>query len=129
MQEAMQDAKIEIGEIDYVNAHATATPLGDPAECRALRKVFRDISPLISSTKSQTGHALSMAGALEAAICCMSIKEQFTPVSMNIRELDPECEGLRIVASAIGHVPRTVLSNSSAFGGANVSLVLRTLEA
>ena len=129
MEEAMQDAKVETGEIDYVNAHATATPLGDPAECRALRKVFRDSLPLISSTKSQTGHALSMAGALEAAIGCLSIKERFTPVSMNIRELDPECEGLRIVTSAIDHAPRTVLSNSSAFGGANVSLILRTLEA
>jgi 3-oxoacyl-[acyl-carrier-protein] synthase-1 len=70
-----------------------------------------------------------MAGALEAAICCMSIKEQFTPVSLNITELDLECEGLCIVTSAIDHVPRTVISNSSAFGGANVSLVLRTLEA
>ncbi len=125
MQEAMRDAKIDATEVDYVNAHATATQLGDPAECRALRKVFGANSPFISSTKSQTGHALSMAGALEAAICCLSIQGQFTPVSMNISELDPECEGLRIVTAPVEHGPRTVMSNSSAFGGANVSLVLR----
>jgi 3-oxoacyl-[acyl-carrier-protein] synthase-1 len=128
MEEALRDAKMTAAEIDYVNAHATATPLGDPAECRALKKVFGASSPRISSTKSQTGHALSMAGALEAAICCLSIQEEFTPVSMNITELDPACEGLRIVTGPIAHAPRAVLSNSSAFGGANVSLVLRAFE-
>jgi 3-oxoacyl-[acyl-carrier-protein] synthase-1 len=66
-----------------------------------------------------------MAGALEAAICCLSIQEKFTPVSMNITALDPECGGLRIVTEPVDHAPRTVLSNSSAFGGANVSLILR----
>jgi 3-oxoacyl-[acyl-carrier-protein] synthase-1 len=128
MEQTLHDAQMSSAEIDYVNAHATATPLGDPAECRALKKVFGKASPLISSTKSQTGHALSMAGALEAAICCLAIREQFTPVSMNITELDPACEGLRIVTNPIAHAPRAVLSNSSAFGGANVSLALRAFE-
>ncbi|MEY2485711.1 MAG: 3-oxoacyl-[acyl-carrier-protein] synthase [Verrucomicrobiota bacterium] len=129
MQDALRDAGVDVSEIDYINAHATSTPSGDAAECRALKKVFGDKrSPLISSTKSQIGHALSMAGALEAAICSLSIRERFTPVSMNITELDPECEGLRIVTESVEHAPRTVLSNSSAFGGANVSLVLREFE-
>ena len=128
MAEALRDAKMSAPEIDYVNAHATSTPLGDPAECRALKNVFGAESPLISSTKSQTGHALSMAGALEAAICCLSMQEQFTPVSMNITELDPACAGLRIVTGPVTHAPRHVLSNSSAFGGANVSLVLRKFD-
>jgi 3-oxoacyl-[acyl-carrier-protein] synthase-1 len=128
MAEATRDAGVDVSEVDYVNAHATATPLGDPAECRALRNFFGKNSPLISSTKSQTGHALSMAGALEAAICCLSIRERFTPISMNISELDPECEGLRIVTAPVGHGPRTVISNSSAFGGSNVSLVLGKAE-
>jgi 3-oxoacyl-[acyl-carrier-protein] synthase-1 len=125
MEDATRAAGIAAAEIDYVNAHATATPSGDPAECRALRNFFGRNSPWVSSTKSQTGHALSMAGALEAAICCLAIQEQFTPLSMNITELDPECHGLRIVASPIDHAPRTVMSNSSAFGGANVSLILQ----
>jgi 3-oxoacyl-(acyl-carrier-protein) synthase len=128
MEDALRDAGVTAAQIDYVNAHATATPLGDPAECRALKNVFKENSPLISSTKSQTGHGLSMAGALEAAICCLSIDEGFTPVSLNITELDPACEGLRIVTGAVDHAPRIVLSNSSAFGGANVSLILRRFE-
>jgi 3-oxoacyl-[acyl-carrier-protein] synthase-1 len=126
MQDALRDADVDLAEIDYINAHATSTPSGDAAECRALKRLFNEKkSPLISSTKSQTGHALSMAGALEAAICCLSIQEKFTPVSMNITALDPECGGLRIVTEPVDHAPRTVLSNSSAFGGANVSLILR----
>jgi 3-oxoacyl-[acyl-carrier-protein] synthase-1 len=130
MRDALRDADVDLAEIDYINAHATSTPSGDAAECRALKKLFGEKkSPLISSTKSQTGHALSMAGALEAAICCLSIHEKFTPVSMNITELDPECAGLRIVTEPVDHAPRTVLSNSSAFGGANVSLILREFPA
>jgi 3-oxoacyl-(acyl-carrier-protein) synthase len=125
MRDALRDAKIEAEEIDYINAHATATQQGDAAESKAIKSVFGNRSPLVSSTKSQTGHALSGAGALEAAICSLAIREGFTPVSMNIRELDPVCEGLRIVTKPVDFAPRTVLSNSLAFGGANVALALR----
>jgi 3-oxoacyl-(acyl-carrier-protein) synthase len=125
MSDALRDAHVDPGEVDYVNAHATATPLGDAAESRAIKTVFGNRSPLVSSTKSQTGHALSGAGALEAAICALAIREKFTPVSMNIRELDPVTEGLRIVTKPVDFAPRTVVSNSLAFGGANVALVLR----
>ena len=128
MREAIKDAGIAADAIDYVNAHATGTQLGDPAECRSLKKVFSGVQPLVSTTKSQTGHALSMAGALEAGLCSLAISEKFTPVSINVTELDPECEGLRIVTKPVSHAPRTVLSNSSAFGGSNVSLVLRRFE-
>ena len=128
MRYALRDAKIEAEEIDYINAHATATPQGDAAESRALKSVFGNRSPLVSSTKSQTGHALSGAGALEAAICSLAIREGFTPISMNIRELDPVCEGLRIVTKPVDFAPRTVLSNSLAFGGANVALALRRFD-
>jgi len=125
MNSALCDAQVDPSEVDYVNAHATATPLGDAAESRAIKAVFGKRSPLVSSTKSQTGHALSGAGALEAAICSLAIREKFTPVSMNIRELDPVTEGLRIVTKPVDVAPRTVVSNSLAFGGANVALVLR----
>lgn len=125
---ALDDARISADEIDYINAHATATPLGDVAEVRAIQRVFTNNSPWISSTKSQTGHGLSMAGALEVAICSLAIRERFTPISMNITELDPACATSRIVTHPIDHAPRTVLKNSSAFGGANVALVLRRFE-
>jgi 3-oxoacyl-[acyl-carrier-protein] synthase-1 len=128
MRDALKDANMARDEVDYINAHATATVQGDAAEARAIKSVFENGSPLISSTKSQTGHALSGAGALEAAICSLAIREKFTPVSMNITELDPVCEGLRIVTKPIDFAPRTVLSNSLAFGGANVALAFRQLE-
>jgi 3-oxoacyl-[acyl-carrier-protein] synthase-1 len=125
MQNGLQDAKIKPEEVDYINAHATATQQGDAAESLAIKSVFGNRSPLVSSTKSQTGHALSAAGALEAGICSLAIREKFTPVSMKIQELDPICEGLRIVTKPIDFAPRTVVSNSLAFGGANVALVFR----
>jgi 3-oxoacyl-[acyl-carrier-protein] synthase-1 len=125
MQNALKDSKIAATEVDYINAHATATPQGDAAEANAIKSVFGNRSPLISSTKSQTGHALSGAGALEAGISCLAIREKFTPMSMNITELDPVCDGLRIVTKPIDFAPRTVMSNSLAFGGANVALVFR----
>jgi 3-oxoacyl-[acyl-carrier-protein] synthase-1 len=128
MSDALRDAHVDPSEIDYINAHATATPLGDAAEIAAIKTVFGNRTPLVSSTKSQTGHALSGAGALEAAICSLAINEKFTPLSMNIRELDPICEGVRIVTEPIDFALRTVLSNSLAFGGANVALVLRRFD-
>lgn len=125
MRSALEDSKIDVTEVDYINAHATATPQGDAAESVAIKTVFGNRSPLISSTKSQTGHALSGAGALEAGISCLAIREKFTPVSINITELDPICDGLRIVTKPVGFAPRTVISNSLAFGGANVALAFR----
>ncbi len=130
MNDALRDADVDLSEVDYINAHATATPLGDPAECRGIKRVFGEKhSPFVSTTKSQTGHGLSMAGALEAGICCLAIKEKFTPPSINVTELDPECAGLNIVTAPNDHAARVVMSNSSAFGGSNVSLVLREFSA
>jgi 3-oxoacyl-[acyl-carrier-protein] synthase-1 len=128
MSDSLMDSGITRDEIDYINAHGTGTVQGDAAEASAIKTVFGNRSVRVSSTKSQTGHALSGAGALEAAICSLAIREKFTPVSMNITELDPVCEGLDIVTKPIDFAPRTVLSNSLAFGGANVALVLRRFE-
>jgi 3-oxoacyl-[acyl-carrier-protein] synthase I len=129
MSDALKDANVTRDEIDYLNAHGTGTVQGDAAEARAIKTVFGNRSPRVSSTKSQTGHALSGAGALEAAICSLAIRNKFTPVSLNITELDPVCEGLEIVTKPIDFAPRTVLSNSLAFGGANVALVFREFDA
>lgn len=127
MRDALEDAKLKPDEIDYINAHGTSTPVGDRAELRAIKSVFNGASPLISSTKSQTGHGLSLAGAMEAAFCCMALHEEFVPVSINISDLDPEADGLRVVTSPIVAKPRIAVSNSSAFGGSNVALVFRKL--
>lgn len=125
MTAALADAQLAPNEVDYLNAHATSTPAGDRAEMRAIKKVFNGSSPLISTTKSQTGHCLSGAGALEAAITCLALDQQIIPVSLNITELDPEAEGLRIVTAPRKGAPQVAISNSSAFGGSNVVLAFR----
>ena len=126
MQNALVAAKLEREEIDYVNAHGTSTPVGDLSEIRALKQVFFKSSgqcPAVSSTKALTGHTLSMAGALEAGICCLAMREGFMPGSAHIQKLEPECEGLNILRETSNERPRHVISNSSGFGGANVSLI------
>ncbi len=124
---ALEDAGWQPGDVDYVNAHATSTPAGDRAELRALRRVFgAGKSPAISSTKSQTGHGLSLAGAMEAAFCCLALKEGFSPGSINITELDPDAAGLNIIPATVENRPRRVLSNSSGFGGVNIVLAFQT---
>ena len=129
MRLAFAAAQIEASQVDYVNAHATSTPIGDISEVRALKSVFLEEggskSPSISSTKAITGHSLSMAGVLEAGICCLGIKNNFTPGSAHIEKLDPACEGLNIIQETLSSGPKVALSNSSGFGGANVSLIFR----
>lgn len=125
MTNALRDAAFEPSDVDYLNAHATATTAGDLAELNALKAVFTGAKkPQVSSTKSLTGHGLSLAGALEAAICSLALHEGFMPVSANITQLDPACEGVNIITQPVPDRPRVAMSNSSAFGGANVSLIL-----
>jgi 3-oxoacyl-[acyl-carrier-protein] synthase-1 len=126
MQLAIKNSKIAPGDVDYINAHATSTIAGDVAEVRAIKKVFAGGKvPHVSSTKSLTGHGLSLAGAMEAAFCCLALKEKFTPLSVNITELDPECEGVPIVDKPVDFAPKIAMSNSSGFGGTNVVLVMK----
>ena len=126
MGNAIEAAGIKPDDVDYINAHATSTIAGDLAEIGAIKKVFAGGKvPYVSSTKSITGHGLSMAGALETAICCLALKEGFMPVSANIRELDPACEGVPIITKPIDAVPNIVINNGSAFGGTNVAVVLK----
>lgn len=126
MQLALKDADILPADVDYLNAHATATEFGDRAEIEAIKKVFPLVGgPHVSSTKSLTGHGLSLAGAMESAFCCVALHEGFTPISAKITELDPMCEGVSIVTKPIDHAPTIALNNSSGFGGANVSIVLK----
>jgi 3-oxoacyl-[acyl-carrier-protein] synthase-1 len=126
MELAMADAGVVPAQIEYINAHATSTPFGDASEANALKKVFTgEHRPYVSSTKSLTGHGLSLAGAMEAAFCCLTLEEGFVPVSANITELDPVCDGVKIVTSPVEAAPQIVMNNSSGFGGTNVSIVFR----
>jgi 3-oxoacyl-[acyl-carrier-protein] synthase-1 len=127
IENALKAADLAPEAIDYVNAHATSTPIGDLSEARALRAVFGygPTRPAISSTKALTGHGLSLAGAMEAGFCALAISEGFMPGSAHITNLDPACEGLNIIRATLPQRPAVVLSNSSGFGGANVCLIFR----
>jgi 3-oxoacyl-[acyl-carrier-protein] synthase-1 len=125
MANALRESNLAPEDVDYVNAHATATTAGDLAELNALKTVFTGAKrPHVSSTKSLTGHGLSLAGALEAGICCLALREGFMPVSAKISNLDPACVGVNIITQPIPDKPRVAMSNSSAFGGSNVALIL-----
>lgn len=126
---AMKDAGVEPSEVEYVNAHATSTPAGDRAEARALRAVFGTGSPLaISSTKALTGHALSLAGVMEAAFCTLAMDEGFLPGQAHLSEPDEACAGLNLPRRTLLQRPRVVLNNGCGFGGSNVVHVLQSLE-
>ena len=129
MKHAIKTAGISPDKIDYVNAHATSTPLGDALESQAIENVFGERAKngtlLVSSTKSMTGHLLGGAGGLEAGITIMAMQQQIAPPTMNIVELDPQCR--------LNYVPNKpqpakidyALSNSFGFGGTNGSLVFK----
>ncbi len=111
--------------IDYLNPHGTSTPVGDAKEIEAVRTVFGAQMPLISSTKSLTGHSLGAAGAQEAIYCLLMMQGGFVAKSAHIDELDPAFEGVPIVRERQDGVSlETVMSNSFGFGGTNGSLIL-----
>ena len=128
IENALKYSDVTSESVDYVNAHATSTPIGDISEARALKKIFKNspTRPAISSTKALTGHGLSLAGAMEAGFCALAIKEGFMPGSAHITKIDPVCDGLNIIRATLPHRPNVVLSNSCGFGGANVCLVFRS---
>lgn len=115
-------------KIDYLNPHGTATPVGDAKEMDAVREVFGMDAPLISSTKSLTGHSLGAAGAQEAVYSLLMLNHDFVCESANIENLDPAFEGLPIVRKRIDRKLDTVMSNSFGFGGTNGCLVMSRLE-
>ena len=112
--------------VDYLNTHGTSTPVGDSKELEAVRAVFGDRLPLISSTKSLTGHALGAAGVNEAIYSLLMLEYGLACASANIETLDPAAEGMPIVRERIDNAGlNTVMSNSFGFGGTNASLVFR----
>jgi 3-oxoacyl-[acyl-carrier-protein] synthase-1 len=125
MQIALKSADVSPDEIDYINAHATSTPIGDIAECKAIKTVFgAQPKPWISSTKALTGHGLSLSSVMEAAFCAFAIDRGFIPGQAHLEELDECADGLRLPTESLDEAPKLVMTNSSGFGGANVSVVL-----
>ncbi|MGL4550217.1 MAG: beta-ketoacyl-[acyl-carrier-protein] synthase family protein, partial [Gemmataceae bacterium] len=124
---ALADAGLNPEQIDYVNAHATSTPVGDASEARVLAAVFgehlRDVP--VSSTKSMTGHLLTAAAAIEALACIAAIKHSAVPPTINLDDPDPACPLRHVPHQAQEHRVRAAVSNSFGFGGSNACLVLR----
>lgn len=124
MQNALKDAKLSPTDIDYVNAHAPSTSIGDASEMKALKATFPLPQKMkVSSTKPLTGHGLSLSSIMEAAFCCIALKDQFIPGSAHVKTPDPELGHLELIQESNEQSISRIMSNSSGFGGANVSVV------
>ena len=118
----------DIEKVDYINAHGTSTPVGDKAELKAIKEVFKNEIPFISSTKSLSGHSLGAAGVHESIYTLLMMNNNFLSESANIEELDEDANGMNILTSRIDEQINTAMSNSFGFGGTNASLVFRRYE-
>jgi nodulation protein E len=130
MEAALNDARLNAADIDYINAHGTGTPANDSTETRAIQSVFGEHSRklAVSSTKSMHGHALGASGALELAATALAIHHGIAPPTANFSEPDPECD-LDVLPNQAREMPiRAALSNSFAFGGLNAVLAVRRVE-
>ncbi len=127
MMAALKDSKLSPGDIGYVNAHGTSTPIGDVIETRALKRVFGERAKKvpISSTKSMTGHLLGGAGGLEAGISVLALRDQILPPTINLENPDPECDLDYVPNHARKASAEYALSNSFGFGGTNAALIFR----
>jgi 3-oxoacyl-[acyl-carrier-protein] synthase II len=127
MERALGNANASGEDVDYINAHGTATVFNDAAEGKAISALFNGVP--VSSTKSMMGHSLGAAGAIEAIVCILALQHQFLPSNINFRESDNELD-LNVVANeARPALVRTALSNSFGFGGTNASILMRKFEA
>jgi 3-oxoacyl-[acyl-carrier-protein] synthase II len=123
MRRALGDAGLVAADIGYVNAHGTGTKAGDPAEALALRGVFGDATPPVSSSKGVTGHLLGASGIVEAAISLEALRRGLLPPTYNLDDPDPACDLDHIRTRPRAASVSAVMSNSFGFGGHNVSLV------
>lgn len=126
MRQALQNVE---GDLDYINAHGTSTPVGDVAELKAIDEVFGDNTPAISSTKSLTGHSLGATGVQEAIYSLLMMKNDFISASANVENLDEKAAKMNIITERQDNVTlNRVMSNSFGFGGTNASLVFQRYE-
>ena len=124
MRQTLQESGLGPGEIDYINAHGTSTVAGDPSEIAAIKQVFTGHAPMLSSTKSQIGHSIGAAGALELIASLLMLKNSFIAPSINIDNLDEACDYSNIVTESTEVGFNTFLSNNFAFGGSNASMII-----
>jgi 3-oxoacyl-[acyl-carrier-protein] synthase II len=127
MRTALAEARVRADEVDYVNAHATSTPVGDASEARVLRAVLGEAvtATPVSSTKSMTGHLLTAAAALEAVACLVALDRQALPPTINLDNPDPECHLCHVANHAWSRRVAVAVSNSFGFGGSNTCAVFR----
>jgi len=127
MRWALEDACLNIEDIDYINAHGTSTKLNDKVETQAIKLLFKDRAKkiMVSSTKSMTGHLLGAAGGIEFIVCCLVIKDKVVPPTINYEYPDPECDLDYVPNNAREFKVKACLSNSLGFGGHNATLVVK----
>jgi 3-oxoacyl-[acyl-carrier-protein] synthase II len=130
MRLALKDADLAPTDVDYINAHGTSTPLNDSNECRAIRAVFEGHADTlsVSSTKSATGHMLGAAGSVEFIACAMAMRDSIIPPTINYTTPDPECDLDVTPNTAKARAVNVAVSNSSGFGGHNVSIAIRRYQ-
>lgn len=128
MERAMKDAEVTADDIDYINAHATSTPVGDRAEAEALTQLFAGKKAIISSTKSMTGHECWMAGASEIVYSVLMMKNHFIAPNINLEEVDEAAKKLNLAHQTIDKEINVLLSNSFGFGGTNCAIILRNIK-
>lgn len=125
LERALQDAGLQVSDIEYINAHATSTPAGDSSEARAIHQVFGSSNPYVSSTKSMTGHECWMAGASEIVYSLVMMKNGFIAPNINFENPDEDSAKLNIVKSTLQRDFNVFLSNSFGFGGTNSTLIVK----
>jgi len=125
MQAALDDARVNAADVDYINAHGTSTPYNDQFETMAIKSVFKDHARkmMVSSTKSMTGHLLGAAGAVESVFSVLALREGVIPPTINYTTPDPECDLDYVPNAARRASVRYALSNSFGFGGTNSCLL------
>ena len=130
MQLALREARVAPGEVGYINAHGSSTPLNDPTETGSIKQVFGDHAYrlALSGTKGYYGHALGASGAIEAAICALASRRGWLPPTLNLETPDPACDLALITGEGRTLAPDVILSNSFGFGGINAALVFRRAD-
>ena len=131
IRNALAEAHVTPGEVGYINAHGSSTPLNDPTETSSIKQVFGELAyrvPL-SGTKGYYGHALGASGAIEAAICALAARRGWIPPTINLENPDPACDLPQVTGPGRDYAPEVLLSNSFGFGGINAALVFRRADA